>query len=65
MREMSILERENWMVLQDWFGRKFMRRLYRKWISTNGARKRLSFDTERYAQLDKWTGKTQLEGLFS
>jgi lambda family phage portal protein len=58
MREMSILERENWMVLQDWFARAFMRRLYREWIGMAEVKGKFAFNPAPYYEADQWTGRT-------
>lgn len=58
MREMSILERENWLVCQDSFARRFMRRLYREWIQTAELSNLFNFDVAPYRQADSWTGRT-------
>jgi len=58
MREMSILERENWMVLQNWFARSFMSRLWREWITSVDLLGKYKFDLEPYRAADRWTGKS-------
>ena len=58
MREMSILERENWKVCQDAFARQAMRRLYREWIKTAALAGVFDFDVEQYVEADYWTGRT-------
>ena len=58
MREMSILERENWKVCQDAFARQIMRRLYREWIKTADLTGAFKFDITPYIEADYWTGRT-------
>jgi lambda family phage portal protein len=58
MREMSILERENWMVLQHWFARALMRRLFDEWLTAAELVEVFEFDLEPFRGTDRWTGKT-------
>jgi lambda family phage portal protein len=57
MREMSLIERENWRVVQNWFARLVMRRLYREWIDAVELTDTFDFPVAPFRELDEWAGK--------
>lgn len=58
MREMSILEREGWMVKQSWFARAVMARLYSEWLLTADLMGRFDFDIDPFIASARWSGRT-------